>query len=378
LLIKLSAEKIEQCINDSYELPNKSLESVQEPMVSVVTLAYNHAVFIENCLKGVLMQQTTFPIEFVIGEDCSTDQTMEIICKYAKEYPETIRIITADYNVGMYANAARCVNMARGKYIALCEGDDYWTDPYKLQKQVNFLEENPDYVICYHDCIIKSFDSGKEKIAPKQKKDYTAEELVATPKQIETATKLFRNVMNKPNNKFPIENYYDYFLNAYLGTYGKCKYLSSIKPSVYNKNSGGSWSSLDKKMQLYEVINTYNDIYRYFLNRYKTEQDNDLWVKIRLRVIKEFLMKSWDRIDPENNRFYVSSSYTRIAFKGFSIELYYKPIVNRVSRKIKRFVNFFKKRIKRIKRVYRQTQKRAKRLLKKGRRRLKRFVNLIR
>jgi glycosyltransferase involved in cell wall biosynthesis len=115
------------------------------PLVSVKMITYNHEPYIAQAIEGVLMQETNFPIELVIGEDCSTDRTREIVLDYQRKHPEMIRVITAQKNVGAHKNSLRTSKACRGKYIAFCEGDDYWTDPYKLQKQVDFLEANPDY-----------------------------------------------------------------------------------------------------------------------------------------------------------------------------------------------------------------------------------------
>jgi glycosyltransferase involved in cell wall biosynthesis len=145
----LTAEEIEKRISDSYELPNKVLELIPEPLVSIRTSTYNHGPYIKECIEGVLMQKTSFPVEYIIGEDYSTDETRKTVFEYAQKYPEKIRVITADYNVGSKANGRRCIRACRGKYMALCEGDDYWTDPYKLQKQVDFLEKNSEYGMCY-------------------------------------------------------------------------------------------------------------------------------------------------------------------------------------------------------------------------------------
>ncbi len=139
---------MEKGIRDSYELPNNVLKAMPEPLVTVRTLTHQHAHFIRDCLEGLLMQKTTFPVEYVVGEDCSTDGTREIVFEYAKKYPDKIRVVTADYNVGGKANGERCRRITRGKYVALCEGDDYWTDPLKLQKQVALLEANPEYSFC--------------------------------------------------------------------------------------------------------------------------------------------------------------------------------------------------------------------------------------
>jgi glycosyltransferase involved in cell wall biosynthesis len=115
------------------------------PLVSVKTITYNHEDFIEQCIEGVLMQQTNFRFEFVIGEDCSTDSTLDIVQDYASKYPEIIRVITSESNVGAGENDRRTNEACRGKYVAFCEGDDFWTDPLKLQKQVDFLESHSEY-----------------------------------------------------------------------------------------------------------------------------------------------------------------------------------------------------------------------------------------
>ena len=125
---------------------------MKEKLLSVVTITYNHEKFITKTIEGVLMQQVNFPIELILAEDCSTDNTRAICRRYAEQYPELIRLITSESNVGAVANERRAMLAARGKYIAFCEGDDYWTDPLKLQKQVGFLESHPDYSVTFHRC----------------------------------------------------------------------------------------------------------------------------------------------------------------------------------------------------------------------------------
>ena len=120
-------------------------ELLKDPLVSVKMITYNHEPYIAQAIEGVLIQDTDFPIELVIGEDCSTDRTREIVLDYQKHYPKIIRLITSEKNVGAKENGYRTEQACRGKYIAFCEGDDYWHQPLKLQKQVDFLESNPDY-----------------------------------------------------------------------------------------------------------------------------------------------------------------------------------------------------------------------------------------
>lgn len=122
---------------------------MDKPLVSICSITYNHAPYIRQCLDGFLMQKTNFPFEIIINDDCSTDGTTEIIKEYAAKYPELIKPIFHDEN--QYQKGARGILVnyvfpkVQGKYLALCEGDDYWIDSLKLQKQVDFLEENPDY-----------------------------------------------------------------------------------------------------------------------------------------------------------------------------------------------------------------------------------------
>jgi len=107
-----------------------------EIKVSVLMITYNHEKYIREAIDGVLMQKTDFPIELIIGEDCSTDNTREIVIEYTKKHPEIVKPQLPNENRGMQNNFMGIYNAALGKFIALCEGDDYWTDPYKLQKQV--------------------------------------------------------------------------------------------------------------------------------------------------------------------------------------------------------------------------------------------------
>lgn len=122
---------------------------VKDPLVSVVMTTYNHERYLAEAIEGVVRQETRFPVELLIGEDCSTDGTMEIALSYQKRFPEMIRVITSERNVGMHQNGARLIATTRGKYLCICEGDDYWCDLEKLQRQVEFLEDNPEYGMCY-------------------------------------------------------------------------------------------------------------------------------------------------------------------------------------------------------------------------------------
>ena len=114
-------------------------------------ITYNHEDYISQAIEGVLMQKTNFLIELIIGEDCSTDKTREICIKYQQQYSDIIKLQLPETNKGMMRNFIENMQAAQGKYIAICEGDDYWIDPLKLQKQVDFLEANKEFGLCFTD-----------------------------------------------------------------------------------------------------------------------------------------------------------------------------------------------------------------------------------
>lgn len=135
---------------------------MSEPLVSVEMITYNHAPYIARAIEGVLRQKTNFPIELVIGEDCSTDGTREIVFDYLGKYPDIVRVVTSDNNVGAAENSFRTEMACRGKYIAYCEGDDYWHDPYKLQIQAEYLENHPECGLVHSDYDRYFTESGKK------------------------------------------------------------------------------------------------------------------------------------------------------------------------------------------------------------------------
>lgn len=231
-------------------------------MVSIFCITYNHSKFIAKALDGFLMQQCNFKTEIIIGDDCSTDGTAEIIDDYVARYPGRITRLKAPKNIGATQNVIRVALETKGKYVATCDGDDYWTDPYKLQKQVDFLENNPDYVMCCHYTREINFDDTEVyymNFNPVPLK-YSFNDLIVN-KQVETctATIVYRNIE-------PIKNLYknDWFLKChacdkFLKLYctwvtGKKVYVLPEVMSCYRRHPGGIWSPVSyvplKKMQL--------------------------------------------------------------------------------------------------------------------------------
>lgn len=136
---------------------------MESPLVSICCISYNHERFIRKALEGFVNQKTSFPFEIVISDDCSSDGTRAIITEYASKYPEIFRDVSPKENLGVSRNFIHVQKEAKGKYVAFCEGDDYWTDAQKLQKQVDFLESHPDYSVTFHRCKHYNVETGETK-----------------------------------------------------------------------------------------------------------------------------------------------------------------------------------------------------------------------
>ncbi|WP_426064989.1 glycosyltransferase [Flavobacterium sp. DSP2-3-1] len=170
--------------------------------VSIFMLTYNQEQFIAQTIESILMQKTNFTYQLVIGEDCSTDTTRIICEKYVTHYPQKIKLLLSlEKNIGLIANYMRTIAACDGKYIAICDGDDYWIDELKLQKQVDYLESHPDFSIVFTK-IKRLFSNGefKEMIMENQKSCTTFEDLIFN-NFIPSVTVLFKN--NQKNEKIP-------------------------------------------------------------------------------------------------------------------------------------------------------------------------------
>lgn len=172
---------------------------MKEPLVSICCISYNHEPYIKDALEGFLLQKTAFPFEIVISDDCSKDGTHAIINDYVHKYPDLFQDMSPKHNLGLFENFTYVQEHARGKYIALCEGDDFWIDPYKLQKQIDILDKDSTLIACCTDCI----NVDKEgKIIPnkststnnkKTDKRYTLRDFFRENSQYPTLTVVYRN-----------------------------------------------------------------------------------------------------------------------------------------------------------------------------------------
>lgn len=239
------------------------------PTLTICCIAYNHADFIEDALSGFLIQRTTFPFEIIVHDDASTDGTREIIKKYQSEYPKIIKTILQREN--QYSKGRRALGFFQGvsdaKYLAICEGDDYWSDSKKLQKQVDYLEVHPECVITGHDAFIID-DSGEmlksSKLPDIHKRDFSAKELAEGKAWILTMSWVYRNVVSEFAPERNMVRNGDNFFTSILGQYGGSHYHDDIKPAAYRVHPGGVWSASSTDIRFDDHTNTWFWMYRYY------------------------------------------------------------------------------------------------------------------
>lgn len=244
-----------------------------EIKVSICSLVYNHEPYLRQCLDGFVMQQTTFPFEVIIHDDASTDGSADIIREYAARYPDIFVPIYQtenQYSKGQKVTSTFVFPRVRGKYIALCEGDDYWTDPLKLQKQVDFLEANPEYGLVYGKA--RQYDQTQGKFRPgtigAPLTDFT--DLVVKGNLIPTATALFRNELCKKyyEEDFPRDSWKmgDAPLWLYIAHCAKLGFLSDSL-AVYRllPNSAVARNSYNLRL---DFIRSANQMRAFFVQKY--------------------------------------------------------------------------------------------------------------
>lgn len=257
------------------------------PKLSVLIPTYNHEKFIAQTLDGVLMQKTDFPFEIVIGDDASKDGNAAIIAKYAEKHPEIFRAFLHPENLGPSNprelggknNVAFLFEKCRGEYIALCEGDDFWTDPLKLQKQVDFLSKNPEYALTHHqlEVIYEDNTPSHPFNTPEQAHNSSLEDLFRDETWfLGTASTVFRNVF-----KNGMTDWWWKSASGDLGIFiqvaktGKIRFIPETM-GAYRKHQGGMTNIhtprnlffLKNRMEMFEAINLdYGPIYSEIINR---------------------------------------------------------------------------------------------------------------
>lgn len=230
-----------------------------EVIVSVCCITYNHAPYIRQCLDGFMMQQTNFAFEVLIHDDASTDGTTEIIKEYEAKYPDIIKPIYEEENQwvkGRRGSAVFNFPRAKGKYIAMCEGDDYWTDPLKLQKQVDFLESNPQYSMACSDAIIQTTGGELNWSRYYTNVDIPVEDIIINGGLfVQTASYIFRrDLLNNYPNFCKQCHVGDYPLIIYAALNGNVRWFAE-KQVVYRFSMGNSWTATNSKHDIVKRIN---------------------------------------------------------------------------------------------------------------------------
>ena len=279
---------------------------MQNILVSIYCTAYNHEKYIADAINSFLAQQTNFKYEILIHDDASTDRTADIIREYEKQYPDLIKPIYQTENqyskVGITTVDTINFDRALGKYIAVCEGDDYWTDQYKLQKQIDYMESHPECSLCVHaGYVVSAVNKKKQDINRPNKgdKSYTVEEVIEGGGGLFlTNSMLFPTRFGKIRPAF-LENapVGDYPLAINLSLQGKVHYIDEFM-SAYRVGNSESWtgkinSDIKKNATHFREISTMLDELNEYTNyQYKdaihrTKENNELYVLLIQRKFNE-------------------------------------------------------------------------------------------
>lgn len=236
--------------------------------VSVFMITYNHEPYIRQALDSVLLQEFDGEWEIVIGEDCSTDATRSILLEYRAKYPQKIRLLLPEKNLGMMRNGIETYRACQGEYVAVLEGDDFWTSPHKLQKQVDFMAQNPHLSCSFHNIKVLTDGQENDLFDPaKMKKEYGLKDIVCG-NFIPSCSIMHRKVPGEAPAWFesmPMGDWPTMVLNAQWGPIG---YLDE-NMATYRVHTGGVWSTqkrydiLSSSIRAAQVINKHLN-YRYF------------------------------------------------------------------------------------------------------------------
>lgn len=285
------------------EISDPAVMAIQ-PLVSVIMLAYRHERFIAQAIESVVSQVCDFPFELIIAEDCSPDTTLEIALDYQRRYPNIIRVLTWDQNVGMHANSRRRLSTMRGKYMAHCEGDDYWNHPRKLQMQVDLFSANPDMVACHTDYDReRRFGTSRSKHKHRKNVDTWIAQGntyrgLLSEWSVMTATTMFDRdtylafrQSEYCNPKWPFG---DYNLVLFASLRGKIGYINE-STATYRK-TGGSSTNGDYASRLRMILAT-EECVDFFMSRHPIE--SALEQKIRAQLKKRIYRTAFyaERVD---------------------------------------------------------------------------------
>jgi glycosyltransferase involved in cell wall biosynthesis len=222
----------------------------KRPMVSILLITYNHGQYIAQALDSVLMQKTEYAFEINVIDDCSTDRTQEIVMQYVREYPNIVKPYFNAKNIGSKVtqkNFYRGFKTMTGSYLAILEGDDYWTSPFKIQKQVDFLEANPEFSMCAHNTV-KVYEDGSHEphrfLYWGPRTDGTVEDVIYLRRFYHTTGVIYRNVFKGiPPRQFRNKWSCDIFVMIAHAQFGKVRHLDEDM-AVYRAHAGGRFSNM--------------------------------------------------------------------------------------------------------------------------------------
>ena len=275
--------------------------------VTVASVCYNHEKFIAQALDSILMQETNFKFNIIIGDDASTDNTAKILIEYANQHPDIIKLVLRDKNLGGVANYIDVLSRVESKYVALNEGDDYFGDPLKLQKQVDFLDANPDCSVCFHPVLVKYEDrSSPNYIFPSAKamqdSRFPSLEFLLSHNFIQTNSCMYRwrfGDKEKIKDIFPVNiapgDYYLHLLHAEIGKIG---FLPDVM-SVYRKHPDGLWAGAGVTDEWFLTYGPkYISFYKEVENRFKKKFTVDY--ADHIQMLSERIMAALAQNDQPN------------------------------------------------------------------------------
>jgi glycosyltransferase involved in cell wall biosynthesis len=281
-----------------FEYPNTV---TKKPLVSVCVMTYQQVNYIKECLDGILNQKTEFPFELLLGEDASTDGTREICIEYAKAHPDKIRLFmhTRDNNIKIGGQGTAWFNciynlyMSNGKYIAICEGDDFWIDPYKLQKQADFLEENPEFSGVTTN--FRNVDITGKLVRQKKYENVTETELgfhkLLTYRVINrTLVSMYVNRVEGFDElaEFVDITFGDRVLQLIMLKIGNIKYIDDVTAAF--REGSGYYSPFRDTAGIYQGFYTWRKLYFRYRN---TPQESLIWINLHVAYVKIYRLEKW-------------------------------------------------------------------------------------
>lgn len=290
----------------------------KETCVNVILTSYNHETYIEEALDSILAQKGMFTLKIIIGDDFSQDNTYKILKRYKLKHPGKIILLPSDKNVGVRLNLKRCFEECTGKYVAICEGDDYWLSPNKLEKQISVLRNNPDCSMTFNWLMLFREEKGEFKPHPQQEKysktKLSFEDIVKQPIIGNFSACMYRNttIKNIPEKYFTDPIAFDWLFNVLSTNSGNLYFIKELL-SVYRIHSKGLWSSNSKNLMQEKIRKTQQNFFNYYDHIPSIRNMN----KINLDNIDKLKIKNGNKLKFNIDKFYIIAE--KICIDGWLI-----------------------------------------------------------